>query len=76
MAASDNGIVRYMCCGHRCPSYQERAVKNVLASAEADKEQKYSKAVEACRASFTPFVLPVDGVLGCEARAFVKRLAE
>ena len=44
-----------------------------MASAVAEKKRKYTKAVEVRRASFTPFVQSVDGVLGCEARAFVKR---
>ena len=38
----------------------------VLASAEKEKKRKYSEAVEAHHASFTPFMTSVDGVLGHE----------
>ena len=44
-------------------SHQDHPVKSVWASAELEKKCKYSKAVEACRASFMPFVQSaVDGV--------------
>ena len=75
MEASDNDIVGYRVVDTSdAPTYQDRAVKKVLASAEAGKS-KYSEAVKARRASFTHFVQLVDDVQGCEGKAFVKRLA-
>ena len=55
------------------PSYCHRSVQAVIASAE---EEKYSKAVEARRGYFSPFVVSVDGVVGCEANCVLKRVAE
>ena len=40
------------------------------------KKKKYSDAVEARHATFKPFVVSVDGVLGCEARMFLNRLGD
>ena len=37
---------------------------------------KYVDAVEARQATFTPFVVSVDGVLGREARMFVNHLGD
>ena len=48
----------------------------VLASAEQEKKRKYLSAAETRHASFTPFVVSVDGALGCEASMFLKRLAD
>ena len=53
-----------------------RPVEAVLSSAEKEKQRKYSEAVEARWAFFTPFVVSVDGVLGCEANYLLKRFAD
>ena len=44
------------------PSYLSRSVEDVLATAE-EKKRKYVTAAEARRASFSPFVVTVDGAL-------------
>ena len=56
-------------------SYASRTVDAVLCSAEQEKKRKYS-AVEDRRASFTPFVVSVDGVLGHDAQHLMKRLCD
>ena len=56
--------------------YREPVNSRILATAEADNKQKYSKVVEAHKASFTPFVQSVDNVFRCEVKAFIKRLAQ
>ena len=56
-------------------SYTSRTVDSVLLSAENEKKNKYLDAVEARRASFTPFVTPIDGVLAREANSVIKLLA-
>ena len=48
----------------------------IFSSAEQEKKRKYSESVEARPASFTPFVMFVDGFLGREAAHFLKRLAD
>ena len=54
-----------------------RDVASILSeSAEEEKKRKYSDAAEARRASFTPLVVSVDGVLGREAECFIQLLAE
>jgi hypothetical protein len=55
-------------------SYISRSVDSVLSSAETNKKQKYTAACEARRASFTPFITSVDGVLGREAASFMKHV--
>ena len=55
------------------PSHVQRSVAAVLASAETE---KYNNAAIARRASFTPFVVSVDGALGCEATNYLKHLSE
>ena len=57
-------------------SYLHRHVEVVLSSAERDKQRKYSEAVEARLAFFTPFVVSVDGVLGYEANYLLKKFAD
>ena len=52
------------------PSYLSRSVGGVLAMAEEEKKRKYVSAVEACRVSFSPFVVTVDGAMGPEAVLF------
>ena len=44
-----------------------RSAVAILSSAEAEKKKKYNNAANARRASFTPFVVSVDGALGREA---------
>ena len=56
-------------------SYSHRDVAAVLSSAEEEKI-KYCDAAEVRRASFTPLVVSVDGVLGREADHFIQHLAE
>ena len=50
--------------------------RNTLSSAEEEKKRKYNSAAEARRASFTPFVVSTDGMLGREANFLLKRLAQ
>ena len=57
---------------HTCTSEHTDAV---LSSAE-EKKRKYNSAAEARRASFTPFVVSTDGMLGREANFLLKRLAQ
>ena len=57
-------------------SYASRTVDAVLCSAEQEKKRKYSAAVEDRHASFTPFVVSVDGVLGHDAQHLMKRLCD
>ena len=56
--------------------HASRTVDAVLCSAEQEKKRKYSAAVEERRASFTPFVVSVDGVLGHDAQHLMKRLCD
>ena len=58
-------------------SHVQRSVAAVLASAKTEKKKKkYNNAAIAGRASFTPFVVSVDGALGCEATNYLKHLSE
>ena len=43
---------------------------------EQKKIKKYNNAAIARRSSFTPFVVSVDGALGCEATNYLKHLSE
>ena len=45
-------------------SYVSRSVQSVLESAEREKKKKYHEAAVSRHASFTPFVVSVDGVMG------------
>ena len=54
-------------------SYLHRPVEAVLPSAEKEKKIKYSKAVEARRACFIPFVVSVNGILGSLA-SYIKEI--
>ena len=56
-------------------SHSQRVVSVILSSAEEAKK-KYSEAAALRRASFTPFVVSVDGVLGREANFCIKYLAQ
>ena len=53
------------------PSYSQRVVSAILSSAEEEKKRKYSEAAALHRASFTPLVVSVDGVLGREANLLI-----
>ena len=55
-------------------SYVNRSVSAVLASAEEEKKRKYLSAAELRHASFTPFVVSVDGALGHGALVFCSAL--
>ena len=58
------------------PSYSQRVVSAILSSAEEAKKMKYSEAAALRRASFTPFVVSVDGVLRREASFYIKHLVQ
>ena len=47
-----------------------------LSYRQLKKKRKYNDAAEARRASFTPLVVSVDGVLGREAECFIQLLAD
>ena len=57
-------------------SYRGRTPKDVLGTAEKGKKSKYSSACEDRRALFTPVCCSVDGMLGGEAKVFLKKLGE
>ena len=57
-------------------SYVNRSVSTVLASAEEEKKRKYLSAAELCHASFTSFVVSVNGALDHGALMFLQRLAD
>ena len=57
-------------------SYISRSVVDVFAGAEEEKKREYRLAAEACHASFSPFVVSVDGALGKEAVLFLGRIAD
>ena len=54
------------------PLHTDHPVVVVLSTAEQEKKWKYSAAVEAHRASFTPYVQTIDGVLSHEVQVFLK----
>ena len=56
-------------------SYRNRSVAKVLEGAEREKKGKYVRACLDRRMHFTLFVCSVDGELGREAKALIKRLA-
>ena len=53
-----------------------RTTVAVLSTAEQEKKRKYNGAAEARQASFTPFVVSTDGMLGREANFLLKRLTQ
>ena len=57
-------------------SYVDHPVSSVLATAEEEKKRKYLPAAQQCHASFTPFVVSIDGALGHEALMFLQRLSD
>ena len=57
-------------------SYQNRSLMSVLHSAETEKKTKYSDACQERHMSFTPLVVPVDGMLAPKFASFLRRLGE
>ena len=55
-------------------SHALRSVNTVLATAE-EKKRKYTQSAQARHASFSPFVLMVDGLMAWEARFVVQLIA-
>jgi len=55
-------------------SYLSHSPGAVLASAEAEKKQKYCDACTKCHPIFTPLCFLVDGLVGNEAACFLKHL--
>ena len=53
-------------------SHAQRSVKAVLATAEKEKKIKYNQASQAHHASFSPFVLMMNGLMAQEARFVVQ----
>ena len=47
-----------------------------MGSAEVEKKHKYLQACQDQHATFTPFCVSVDGMLGSEAEFFIKRLGD
>ena len=56
-------------------SYLSHTPKSVLLRAEIEKKRKHSAAFCARWAHFTPLCFSVDGLTGCEASSFIRRLA-
>ena len=56
-------------------SYLAHSPRDVLCTAEGEKH-KYLQACQNRRATFTPLCVSVDGMLGSEAKIFVKRLSD
>ena len=54
--------------------YVDHPVSTVLATAEEEEKRKYLPATQLCHASFTPFIVSIDGALGYEALMFLQRL--
>ena len=57
-------------------SYVDRPVSTVLATTEEEKKRKYLPAAQLHHASFTLFVVSIDGALGHEALMFLQRLSD
>ena len=57
-------------------SYAHRTVDDVLISPEKEKKKKYNEAAAARRASFSPFVVSVDGYMRKEAKTLLSRVAD
>ena len=56
-------------------SHAHRSVNAVLATAKKEKKRNYTQVAQACHASFSPFVLMVDGLMARKARFVVQRIA-
>ena len=57
-------------------SYVSSTPQAVLKKAEKEKMSRYLKVCEEKHVSFTPLCFSVDGLIGNEAKSFLKRLAE
>ena len=57
-------------------SYVNCTPQSILEKAEKEKKSKYLSACEEKHVSFTPLCFSVDGLIGNEAKTFLKRLAE
>ena len=57
-------------------SYGNRSPEDVIKTTEREKRNKYGEACEARRATFTPFCVSVDGVMGKQAQHLVKRIGD
>ena len=62
----------YVLCDTDAQSYTNCIVGAILSSAEHEKKNKYTAAAEPRHATFTPFVVSVDGIFGREATCFLK----
>ena len=51
-------------------SYGNHSVDSIVAAAESENKSKHVEAADARRASFTIFVLSVDGIIGREQGCF------
>ena len=71
-----NALVDIRVADTDAPSHIERTVEAVLATSENEKRRKHSEAAEFRRATFSPFVVSVDGALSRDADHFLKRVAE
>jgi hypothetical protein len=58
-----------------CASSRDQDPRKILAQHERDKKKKYSVACADWRRHFTPLVFSVDGMVGVEAGAAIKRVA-
>ena len=56
------------------PSYLSKTPFEILEIQEEEKKRKYSKKCCEQRRNFTPFVISVDGMIGKEAKSFLKHL--
>ena len=57
------------------PTYLPKSPFEVLELHEEEKKRKYAKKCCEQRRNFTPFVISVDGMIGKEAKSFLKQLA-
>ena len=78
MANTDNGVVWCACDRHwrQVLCSVTRIPQLVLENAEKEKKIKYAGACEEKHVSFTPLCFSVDGLIGNEAKIFLKRLAD
>ena len=58
------------------PTHLPKTPFEVIELQEQEKKRKYSKKCLEQRRNFTPFVLSVDGMMGKEAQALLKHLAD
>ena len=58
------------------PTYDNTSTEKCLSKHEHAKKKKYLQACVSQRMNFTPLVFSVDGAMGKETEAFIKRLAK